>query len=116
MSETYQFVDVSRMLEYPKCAIHCATEEDANTLLYNLRSQYPAYATNFKSDNGWDLCRKETAYTLFYSGDERPTNVSRTDTKWFAKNGYEVIPFSELITDQIEIEESDMPLDKFLGL
>lgn len=116
MSTTYPFVDVSRMLEYPKCAIHCKTEDEADALIFNMRSQHPSHASNFKGNNGWSANGPNTAYTLFYSGDKVPTNLSRTNIRWFRENGYEVIPFSELSVEQAEMEESDMPLISLLGL
>lgn len=111
----YPAIDLSRMFEHPKCAVRCRTLEEARTLIYNFHQQYPRKADYFDLDDpGWDNHGSETAYTLFYSDDDKPTTLSRTECGWFEDEGYEVVEFTEL-ANPVEIEESDMPLEALFG-
>lgn len=111
---SYPELDLSRMFELPKCAVRCRTREDAKALVANFDTQYPGMADYFDPENpDWDY-GDETAYTLFYSDEDEPTSLSRTDFGWFEEEGYEVIEFSELL-NTTEIEESDMPIESLFG-
>lgn len=111
---SYPELDLSRMFELPRCAVRVRTLEDAKTLIDNFYKQYPDRATYFSlEDPGWDS-GPDTAYTLFYSDEDEPTSLSRTDYEDFLADDYEVIEFSELM-NTVEIEESDMALTDLVG-
>ena len=115
MSENFQFVDLSRMLEHPKCAIQVSTEDEAKWFLQNAKEQFPERTSAWDRHNNYDVHRERTCYTLFYSGATEPTNLSYAHDQWFIENGYEVIKLSELAGCMTEIEESDTPLSALLG-
>lgn len=109
-------VDISRMFELPRCAIHCANYEDASLLFSVVNAEHPALTGNFKGGNiGWDY-GKNTCYTLFYETSKEAERLTRTSIDWFIKKGYEVIEFDDLCIQQTEISESEMPIESILGL
>ena len=112
---SYPELDLSRMFELPKCVVRVRTLEDAKTLIANFRKQYPGKSDYFDmADPGWGEYGEDTAYTLFYSDEDEPTELSRTDYEWFVEDGYELIELSELL-NTTEIEESDMPIESLFG-
>lgn len=113
----YPHIDLYRMFEHPKCAIHCTTEDEAKTLIHNIKTQFSLMAgTSWSVDtNNWDLYGKNTGYTLFYSGDREATGLSYFYLDWFRENNYEIVEFSELY-NPVELEESEMPIESILGL
>ena len=115
MSESFHCVDLSRMLEHPKCAIQVSTEDEAKWFLQNAKEQFPERTANWVSHNNYGVHKERTCYTLFYSGDTKPTNLSYAHDQWFIENGYVVIQLSELAGCMTEIEESDTPLSVLLG-
>lgn len=112
----YPQIDLSRMLEEPRCAIHVETQEQANAIIYNAQIQFPErISNNWETDsNYWNRCEEETAYTLFFEGEDEPTTMSYADVPWFKEAGYVVIEFDELIAETVEIAESDQSFDLIL--
>ena len=115
MSEDFQYVDLSRMFEYPKCAIQVGTEEEADYFLQSAKSQFPERTGGWRSSSNFGTHGDKTCYTLFYEGATEPTNLSYSYKEWFLANGYEIVQFSELVGGMSEIEESDSPLSVLLG-
>lgn len=115
MVADYQYVDLSRMVQQPKCAVMCRTEGDAVTFLYNLIEQFPEYVFWDKNDilNIWSNYQDKTGFTLMLS-DEEPTSVSYCREEWFRNTGYELIEF-EVLANPVEIEESEMPLNVLMA-
>lgn len=112
----YPHIDLTRMFEHPRCAVHCMTEDEAKTLIHNVKTQYPTMAGSWSVDeNRWDSYKENTGYTLFYSGDKEATGLSYFYLDWFHENKYEVVEFSEL-SNPVELEESEMPIESILGL
>lgn len=110
----YPYVELSRMLELPQCAIHCSTEEEANILISNVKEQFPSRSSNWSIDESrWSSYKKGTCYTMFFSGSMKPTRLSYCGLNWFRDNKYEIVEFSELF-NPIELEESEMPIESIL--
>lgn len=64
MENTHE-INLSRMFELPKCAVHCSTLEDARLLVRAMKEQHLEMARAFNdTDCGWES--KNTCYTLFY--------------------------------------------------
>lgn len=110
-------IDVSRMFQYPKCAIRCRTFEDARALCNSMYTNYSKMAGHFGDTyTAWDYGDR-TCYTLFYSTSSSPQGLSRYNVEWFLENGYEVIEFSDLASfSDPDIEESDQSIDVLLNL
>lgn len=112
----YPHVDLSRMFEKPRCAIHCPTEEEANILLHNIKEQFQDKFKRWDvEDNRWDTYKENTGYTMFFSADTDPTSLSFYYLDWYKTNNYEIVEFSEL-SNPVEIAESEMPIESILGL
>ena len=118
MEKTPKFVeiDLSRMLERPKCAIHIATKEDAHLVLFNARRQFGDRVINWPEDGYWFDYQENTAYTLFYRDSAKPERLSYGRLPWFRKNGYEILEIYDLLASSIDIEESDLPVDELFGV
>ena len=110
----YPHLDISRMLELPRCAVRCSSEDEARALIYNIRKQFPDMATHWTIDeNHWNEYKMDTCYTLFYSGMTRPQGLCFYYIEWYLKNNYEIVEFADLC-NQVEIEESEMSIDVLL--
>lgn len=110
-------IDLSRMLESPKCAIHVASLEDAQALIYNAKKQFPERAVSWSAEvvSGWNTDEiEETCFTMFYDGEDEPTSMSYCDINWFRDAGYEIVEFSELLQVSADIDESDQSIDILL--
>lgn len=110
-------VDLSRMLEKPKCAIHVASLEEAKIVIANAKNQFPDRVKRWdiEAKNFWNAHRENTGYTLFYEGYDEPSTMSYTYISWFKDNGYEIVEFGELLGATVDIEESDQPVDILFG-
>jgi hypothetical protein len=110
-------VDLSRMVENPPCVIHVSSLEEAKTVIYNAKNQFPERVKNWdiETKNHWGVYEKDTGYTMFYEGEDKPTTMSYSDIQWFEENGYEVIEFAELLGSIVDIEESDQPVAALFG-
>ena len=113
----YPQIDLSRMLEHPICAVYVATQEQANAIIHNARTQFPERITDSWDANGnyWSDYGEETAYTLFFEDEDEPTTMSYGDVPWFNAEGYVVIEYEELLAETIEIAEGDQPIGLLLG-
>lgn len=116
MDNDVPYVDLSRMLQQPKCAIMAASEEEAEWLLSNAIQQFPEHTGNWRHCGTlWSKGNRGgrgTCYTLFDYNSSSPTRMTYSPTEWFEENGYEVIAFAELMHQfQEDIEESDSSLD-----
>ena len=109
-------IDLSRMLENPKCAVHIATKDDAPLVLFNARRQFGDRVINWPEDGYWFDYKENTAYTLFYIDSTKPQRLSYGRLPWFRENGYEILEINDLITSSIDIEESDLPVDELFGV
>ena len=109
-------IDLSRMLENPKCAIHIPTQKDAHIVLYNARQQFPDLVKSFDAHGYWIVYEESTAYTLFYREDKKPTTLSYSNVAWFLDNGYEVIELSDLVGISVDIDESDHSIEELIGV
>lgn len=113
MESTHE-INLSRMFELPKCAVHCSTLEDARLLVRAMKEKHPEMARGFNdADCGWE--NKNTCYTLFYERSRRAERLSRTNIEWFHRKGYEVIELDELIVNIVDIDESEASLDVLFG-
>jgi hypothetical protein len=109
-------IDLSRMLEYPKCAIRVSTKEEDELFLRLVKEQFPERTASWRGVlSNWDWYDGETTYTLFYEGGTEPERLSYERYSWFIANGYEVIQFSELAYPVADIEESEISFDMLLS-
>lgn len=113
--KTYPYVDLSRMLALPKCAVMCRTEDEAEAFWQNSRTQFEKYFQwGLEGTLGsWGNYKEKTGFTLM-AGSSRIDRMSYCREEWFAENGYELVEFSEL-ADAKDIEESEMSFDALLS-
>lgn len=111
MTKTIPYVDLSRMLELPKCAVMVRSVDELENFFANAQKQISKYLYwDFDDILGlWKQYQDATGFTLFTSYDT-PDSMSYCWETWFYDNGYEVIEFSELC-NLPDIEESEMSLD-----
>lgn len=115
MCENLIYADLSRMLELPKCAVLCRTEDDVRALCENANPQLVGCFC-FDLDDMlifWSVYKEHTGFTL-YVGDELPRSISYCNEQWFRDEGYELVEFSDLC-NVADIEESDQSVDILLG-
>lgn len=116
-TDQFPVVDLSRMLEFPKCAIRLASNEEAQILIHNAKIQFPDRVKNWQLDRTYYMnYLKDTCYTLFYDGESEPTTMSFANIQFFNEAGYEVIDFCELNIPMVEIEESDCSIEELIGV
>ena len=113
----YPYIDLSRLLGYPPCAIHVATQEQADAVIHNAREQFPE-----RISDSWDTTNnyfrdygEETGYTLYFEGDDEPTTLSYANIPFFEENDYVIIECEELLADSVDLTEGDQSLDVLLG-
>lgn len=113
----YPYLDLSRLLGYPPCAIHVATQEQADAVVHNAREQFPERIPDSwdTSHNYWRDYGEETGYTLYFEGNDDPTTLSYADIPFFEENNYVVIEFEELLADAVDLTEGDQPLSLLVG-
>lgn len=115
MAKDYQRVDLSRMVERPKCAVMCRTAGDAETFFYNFTEQFEKEYLYWSLNdilNVWNQYQDKTGFTLIV-GDGCPESISYCDEEWFLDSGYELIEFEDL-ANPTEIEESEMSMSVLL--
>ena len=117
MEHKYPYVDLSIMVDRFKCAIRLSSQEEALALLYNAKQQFPDRTKTWSYEETYWHNRdsKGLCYTMFCKGDNIPTYLSYTGALWFEENGYEITDFADLMSLQVEIEESEMSLDVLLS-
>lgn len=110
-------LDLSRMLEDPRCAIHVSTLEEAKIIILNAKNQFPERVKNWNaiSNNHWTVYKEETGFTLFYEDEDEPTTMSYADIPWFKENGYQIVEFGDLLGAVVDIEESEQSIDFLLS-
>ena len=112
----YPYVDLGRMLEQPKCAIHISSVEEANTVIYNAKKQFPDRVRSWSvaRDGYWGRYKDQTAYTLFDCDCEEPSSMTFASVPFFTKYGYEILELYEL-ENCCDIEESELPVESLIG-
>ena len=113
----YPYIDLSRLVDYPPCAIHVATQEQADAVVYNVREQFPERISDSwdASHNYWRDYGEETGYTLYFEGEDGPTTLSYANIPFFEENDYVVIEFEELLADAVDLPEGDQPISLLVG-
>lgn len=113
----YPYIDLSRLLEYPPCAIHVATQEQADAVIHNAREQFPERISDSWDERGnyWSDYEDETGYTLYFEGEDEPTTMSYANIPFFEENGYVVLEYEELLADAVNLIESDQPISLLVG-
>lgn len=114
MEEAYQEVDISRMLENPKCAVRVTSEYDAKEFIWNAKRAFPDFSKRWgNGETHWDEGVKAIGYTLFDYSATRPSRLTYTDSiEWFIDNGYVIVDYADL---RVDIEESEMPIEALFG-
>lgn len=113
----YEQVDLSRMKEYPRCAVICRTEEEVRSFYHNCTQQLSELMHWNIRDiiSLWEIYRGRTGFTLCYADRDKLRDMSYCYEQWFRANGYEIVEFSEL-SNHTELEESEMPIESIFGL
>lgn len=114
MSENFMYADLSRMLELPKCAVLCRTEDEVRAFFENAKQQLPGNLFWDLEDilGLWSYYKEKTGFTVITSIE--PESMSYCEEDWFRAEGYELIEFSDLI-NVVEIEESDQSVELLFG-
>ena len=113
----YPYIDLSCLLGYPPCAIHVATQEQADSVIHNAREQFPERISDSwdTTHNYWRDYGAETGYTLYFEGDDEPTTMSYANIEFFEENDYVILECETLMTDATDVEEGDQSLNVLLG-
>ena len=110
-------VDLSRMMQGPKCAVACRSLDDVDLFLENFKEQFPECVKGWSIQRAriyWNNYESHTGFTTFGPFDVFEGHLSYCSTEWFLEHGYEVIELSDMI-DSPEIEESDCMIDMLFG-
>lgn len=109
-------VDISRLLEFPACAVQVRTEEEAIAIIRAAKNLCPERVVAWDVEsNNWESYREETAFTFFdYAGHYEPDNMTYADVPWFRESGYEIVAFDELYRVP-DIDESDISINFLVG-
>lgn len=104
-------IDLSRMLELPKCAVICRNIEELEIFYANATQQLGEYLYwDFDDALGlWNNYEDKTGFTLF-AGSDSPSSMSYCNEEWFRGNGYEIIELSDIAYIP-DIRESEATLD-----
>ena len=114
MGKDYQYVDISRVKEAPKCAIICNTEQEVELFYHSCEEQIPELIDFWTLEDVLSIWNsRERVCFSFLVGDEIE-DMSWCYEAWFIESGYEIVEFSELANPS-EIEESDSPINVLLG-
>ena len=109
-------IDLSRMLELPKCAVICRSVEELE-LFHEFASKQLAEHMywDFKFIHRiWDDYEENTGFTLFDGDGSGPHSMTYCYEAWFRDHGYEIIEFSDLCNIP-DIQESEASLDTLFG-
>lgn len=93
-----------------KVAVHCATEQDAQTLVNEMWAQHPELMNCWRrGETKWDWYKKDTCYAPhIYDGGV--SCLQFCHSIYWVKEGYTIVPFEELlmpITDLGEIQADE---------
>jgi len=113
-------LNISIMVDRP-CAVHCDSEEQGKAIVDAIREFYPEMAKLWNSDNNdhWSYYGDRTCYTLYdecYEGGLELDRLYYCNRTFYEDHGYEILEFEDLLTTDVEIVESDMLLEEFLGI
>ena len=111
-----QNIDLSRMMERPKCAVLCRSVEELELFYSAAESELSEY---LHWDCGfihtlWNEYKENTGFTLFESNNDGPYSMTYCYEAWFRDRGYELIEFSDLCNIP-DIDESEVSLDVLFG-
>ena len=113
-------LDISIMVDRP-CAIHCSSEDQGRMIIEAVKDNYPEMAKlwNREDDTHWETYEGNTCYTLYDQGYESGLELDRLyfcNKEYYEDHGYEILEFEDLISDDIEMVESDISIEDFLGI
>ena len=110
-------LDLTRMIENPRCAIRVSTLAEAQLVILNAKHQFPERVKNWNAEtnNHWNVYEELTGFTLFYEDEDEPSTMSYADVPWFEANGYQIVEFNELVGAVSEISESEQPMSLLFG-
>lgn len=116
-------LDLSIMLDRP-CAVLLNSPDKAEALYTAINELHPELTTvweqNRDTDNyNWHYYKEDTCYTLYdadYDGNLVLDKLYYSPRDYYEEEGYEIVEFEELLGEESELEESDMPLEEFLGI
>lgn len=113
--QTVAEVDLSRMIDLPRCAVMCRNKEELESFYEVAKHQLSRFMHwDFEEITGlWNVYDEQTGFTLFDT-DRRRSFMSYCDEEWFRRKGYEIVEFSD-IAYVVEIEESETPLESLFG-
>ena len=116
MDKQFQYADLARMEQLPRCAIVCRTAEEAEEFYHNVSHQFPEFVRWSLDElmNLWDYHKSETGFTFFCDHDTEPGSITYCDVPWFRSSGYVLVEYLELVNAP-ELEESGYPIDFLIG-
>ena len=114
MSNHYGFVDLSRLIKAPKCAVFFQTVEEIECFFYNCEQQLEEYCLFWMLEDLVDRWENDNRAGFSFMTGDTPEDMTWSTKDWFEEEGFEIIEFSDL-ANPVEIEESEMSLDTLLG-
>lgn len=114
MSNHCEFVDLSRLIEAPKCAVFFQTVEEVECFYHNCEKQLGDYCLFWVLEDLVDRWENDNSAGFTFMTGSEPEDMTWSTRDWFEEEGYEIIEFYDLI-NPVEIEESEMSLDVLLS-
>ena len=114
MSNHCEFVDLSRLIEAPKCAVFFQTVEEVECFYHNCEKQLGDYCLFWALEDLVDRWENDNSAGFTFMTGSEPEDMTWSTRDWFEEEGYEIIEFYDLI-NPVEIEESEMSLDVLLS-
>ena len=114
MSNHYGFVDLSRLIEAPRCAVFFQTVEEVECFYYNCESQLGDYCLFWALEDMTDRWENDNSAGFTFMTGSEPEDMTWSGKDWFIEEGYEIIEFSDL-ANPVEIAESDQPISLLIG-
>lgn len=113
-------LNISIMVERP-CAVHCDSEEQGKMIVDAIRESYPEMAKlwNPHGDTHWNNFESKTCYTLYdesYEGGLELDRLYYCNREFYEERGYELLEFEDLLSEDVEIVDSDMSIEDLLGI
>lgn len=114
MNNNYMFVDLSRLIEAPRCAVFFQTVEEVECFYHNCEKQLSDYCLFWVLEDLVDRWENDNSAGFTFMTGTTPEDMTWSSRPWFEEEGFEIIEFSNL-ANPIEIEESEMPLDVLIA-
>lgn len=116
MNDSIPYVDLSMMLQSPKCAVICRDIEELSIFFLNAQNQLPEhlYWNYDEIKDLWGCYGDNTGFTTYSYEGVVPGPITYCNEGWFVSEGYAIIELSDLL-NTTDIEESDQPVSALFG-